>query len=149
MFASIDSPGMRVIEARAETPDGRVLDLDALASLDPSTAERLRSIPADADLQQVADAFVGKEVVRFSLKSERALKRLKTENPGLDLQLDPNLPLVDGALYRIRRAEDPQALEGGNGDIIAKIQLRWWRLAFDREGNKVRAKPLGNGVSAP
>lgn len=158
MFGAIDAPTMRVIQAEALDQDGHSIQLDVYSALDDRTLRRIRTLPRQSDLEQIAPQFVAQAIVPTTLERQAIYEKLQFENPDLlgDQDLSPdrvNNPLPDlpthplaQPLYRLKTMYDPDV--PGAVKTVRAIRLQWWRLRFDHAQYRLRAEPLSQVVEA-
>ena len=158
MFGAIDAPAMRVIQAEALDQDGNSIQLDVYSALDDRTIRRIRTLPRQSDLEQIAPQFVAQTVVPTTVERQAIYEKLQLENP--DLLRDQNLPpdrvtnpLPDVSthplaqpLYRLKTMYDPDVPAAVK--TVKAIRLQWWRLRFDHVQHRLWAEPLSQVVEA-
>ncbi|PSB22788.1 hypothetical protein C7B61_09540 [filamentous cyanobacterium CCP1] len=158
MFGAIDAPAMRVIQAEALDQDGNSIQLDVYSALDDRTIRRIRTLPRQSDLEQIAPQFVAQFVVPTTVERQAIYEKLQLENP--DLLGDQNLPpdritnlLPDlpthplaQPLYRLKTMYDPDVPAAVK--TVKAIRLQWWRLRFDHVQHQLWAEPLSQVVEA-
>ncbi len=153
MFAAIDSPSMRVLAAEGLSQDNQRLDLEVLDALDDSTRQRIRTLPQESDLEQLAEQLLTHEFVPIGFRRQAAYQRLQTQNP--EVHVFPRTSggqrpaIADQAgetpVYRLRRPADPISLEGSTTTLKA-VRLQWWRLRFNPSQISLKAEPLSQPI---
>lgn len=158
MFGVTDAPTMRVIQAEALDQEGHAIQLDVYSALDDRTIRRIRTLPRQSDLEQIAPQFVAQAVVPTTLERQAVYEKLQLEN--LDLPANQNLspdhvanPLPDlpthpltQPLYRLKTMYDPDV--PGVVKTVKAIRLQWWRLRFDHVQHRLWTEPLSQVVEA-
>lgn len=158
MFGAIDAPTMRVIQAEALDQDGHSIQLDVYSALDDRTLRRIRTLPRQSDLEQIAPQFIAQAVVPTTLERQAIYEKLQLESP--DLPVNQNLssdrvtnPLPDlpdhplaQPLYRLKTMYDPDI--PGVVKTVKAIRLQWWRLRFDHVQHRLWAEPMSQIVEA-
>ena len=153
MFAAIDSPSMRVLAAEGLSQDNQRLNLDVLDALDDSTRQRIRTLPQESDLEQLAEQLLTQEFVPIGFRRRAAYQRLQTQNP--EVRVIPHEAANQGTaisdhegempVYRLRRPADPISLESSTKTLKA-VRLQWWRLRFNASQVSLKAAPLSQPV---
>jgi hypothetical protein len=162
MFGAIDAPGMRVIQAEGLDQDGEPIQIDIYSALDDRTIRRIRTLPQQRNLEQMAPQLVAQKIVPSSIQRQAVYEKLQRENPDLPIIPDlanpglssplsnplPNLPTHPLAqpLYRLKTIYDPDVPEAVK--TLKAIRLQWWRLRFDHTQRRLWAEPLGQVVEA-
>ena len=153
MFAAIDSPSMRVLAAAGRTQDNQYLRLDVLDALDDSTRQRIRALPQESDLEQLAEQLLSQEFVPIGFRRQAAYQRLQAQNPKVHVSLlTPGngrsadvTQAAEPPVYRLRQPADPVSLESSIKTLKA-IRLQWWRLRFDPSQVSLNTEPLSQPV---
>jgi hypothetical protein len=163
MFGAIDAPAMRIIQAEALDRDGKPIQLDVYSGLDERTIRRIRTLPRQSDLEQIAPQFVAQAVVPTTVKRQAVYEKLQLENPDSllgqnvppdgvakplpDLLLHPlSQPFFSQPLYRLKTMYDPDVPAAVK--TVKAIRLQWWRLRFDPTQYRLWAEPLSQVVEA-
>jgi hypothetical protein len=157
MFGALDAPGMRIIQAEALDQDGNSIQLDVYSALDDRTIRRIRTLPRQSDLEQIAPQFVAQSVVPTTVERQAIYEKLQLENPDLlgDQNLPPdritNLPDLPThplaqPLYRLKTMYDPDVPAAVK--TVKAIRLQWWRLRFDHVQHRLWVEPLSQVVEA-
>lgn len=158
MFGAIDAPTMRVIQAKALDQDGHSIQLDVYSALDDRTIRRIRTLPRQSDLEQIAPQFVAQSVVPTTVERQAIYEKLQLENPDLLMNQDlppervthplPDLPTHPLAqpLYRLKTMYDPDV--PAVVKTVKAIRLQWWRLRFDPVQHRLWTEPLSQVVEA-
>lgn len=158
MFGAIDAPTMRVIQAEALDQDGHLIQLDVYSALDDRTIRRIRTLPRQSDLEQIAPQFVTQAIVPTTVERQAVYEKFQLENS--DLLGDQNLPLdrvtnplpdlpthpLTQPLYRLKTMYDPDVPAAVK--TVKAIRLQWWRLRFDHVQHRLWAEPLSQIVEA-
>jgi len=105
--------------------------------LDVYTLRRLRALPQDRDLEQIAPELLGKSIVPTSTKPESIYNQLQKDNPNLQ----PN----DLSLYRLKSSSD-DTLGKKPVKVLVAVRLQWWRLRFDHKHHRLWSESLGKVV---
>jgi len=158
MFGAIDAPDMRVIQAEALDQDGNLIQFDVYSALDDRTVRRIRTLPRQSDLEQMAPQFVTQSVVPTTIQRQAIYQKLQSENPDFPAAQDlmqprdanplpnlPNHPLAQ-PLYRLKTVYDPQV--PGTVKTLKAIRLQWWRIRFDQARHRLWSEPLSPVVEA-
>lgn len=146
MFAAIDSPSMRVIWVEALTQEGEVVIVDLFRTLDSSTIRRLRALPRQGDLEQIAPELLNKPIVPTTIRKQAAYNQLNSENTNLELFNNPSSILNSRSLYKLKSVYDPVLPETVKN--IKGVRLQWWRLRFDHTQRRLWAEPLSEMIEA-
>ena len=162
MFGAIDAPTMRMIQAEALDQDGKPIQLDVYSGLDDRTIRRIRTLPRQSDLEQIAPQFVAQAVVPTTVEQQAVYEKLLANSDPLlnqDLPLDrvanplPDLPthplsqpFLSQPLYRLRTMYDPDVPAAVK--TVKAIRLQWWRLRFDPAQHRLWAEPFSQVVEA-
>ena len=151
MFAAIDSPSMRVLAAEGLSTEGELLYVDVLRSLDPSTRQRIRSLPRESDLPRLAEQLLGQEVVPVGFQQQVAHARLSQQNPQAASipQIPPSSFSWAGTdaipVYRLKRSSDP-VLGDRPPQTLKAVRLQWWRLRFNPETVQLVPESLSSPI---
>lgn len=158
MFGAIDAPAMRVIQAEALDQDGNPIQLDVYSALDDRTIRRIRTLPRQSDLQQIAPQFIAQAVVPTTIERQAIYEKLQMENSDFPMDQDLHVdravsplpaqsdhPLAQ-PLYRLKTIYDPDVPEAIK--TVKAIRLQWWRIRFDHVQHRLYAEPLSQIVEA-
>jgi len=162
MFGAIDAPAMRAIQAEGLDQDGKPIQLDVYSALDDRTIRRIRTLPRQSDLEQIAPQFIAQAVVPTTIERQAIYEKLQMENPdflmGQDLPQDlpadravsplpaqSDHPLAQ-PLYRLKTIYDPNVPEAIK--TVKAIRLQWWRIRFDHVQHRLYTEPLSQIVEA-
>lgn len=140
MFASTDAPSMRVVSGEAVTIRGETIRVRALRSLSPDRRSSQRAMPSRRGLEALGAELMEMLFVPTSLQDDAAAAKLRAENPDLGWVFDPEDPGVE-RFYRPVRATDPA--HGAAAVRIRALRLRWWRLVFDADEDRLITRPIG------
>jgi hypothetical protein len=164
MFGAIDAPDMRVIQAEGLDQNGNLIHLDVYSALDDRTILRIRPLPRQSDLEQMAPQFVAQAVVPTSIQRQAIYQKLQSDNPDFPAVQDliqtpdlipaqdanplPNLPNhpLSQPLYRLKTVYDPEV--PGAIKTLKAIRLQWWRIRFDQAHHRLQSEPLSPVVEA-
>ncbi|GAB4376405.1 MAG: hypothetical protein Kow00121_23450 [Elainellaceae cyanobacterium] len=162
MFGAIDAPTMRIIQAKVLDQDGKPIQLDVYSGLDDRTIRRIRTLPRQSDLEQIAPQLVAQAVVPTTVERQAVYEKLLANSDPLldqDLPLDrvtnplPDLPthplsqpFFSQPLYRLKTIYDPDVPAAVK--TVKAIRLQWWRLRFDPTQHRLWAEPLSQVVEA-
>lgn len=132
MFAVADSPSMRVLAAEGLDTKGEQVQFEVLPEFSSAIERRMRSLPKQRDLEQIAPQLIGRELVPRR-------SRINEQDFGT---ADVALPSV---FYRLRHADDPPPRETRT---LQAVRLQWWTLKFDASQTRLYAEPLNPPVEA-
>lgn len=152
MFGAIDSPDMRVIQAEALDRTGQLIQLDVESGLDEYTLRRIRTLPRQRDLEQLAPQLVSQAVVPTTVQRQAVYEKLRASKADLSTLQVPqdggtlsSHPMTQ-PLYRLKTIYDPDVPEATK--TLKAVRLQWWRLRFDPDQHRVWAEPLSSTVTA-
>ena len=152
MFAAIDSPSMRVLATEALTQDNQRIRLEVLYDLDHSTRQRIRSVPKETELEQLAGQLLTQTFVPMGFRRQTAYRSLQSQNPDVSRLLQPSSGSTPSSerrlpLYRLKRSTDPVPAER-TVKMLKAVRLQWWQLQFDAQKISLSAKPLSLPIEA-
>lgn len=158
MFGATDAPDMRVIQAEGLDQDGNLIQVDLYSALGDRTIRRIRTLPRQSDLEQMAPQFVAQFVVPTTIQRQAIYYKLQSDNPDIPAVQDlirnkgsnplPNQTshFLAQPLYRLKTAYDPEV--PGAMKTLKAIRLRWWRIHFDQAHHRLWSEPLSPMVQA-
>lgn len=160
MFATIDAPATRVIMAEGLDQEGHLLRLDVSSALNVNTVRRIRALPRQTDLEQIAPQLVSQLVVPTIIQRQAAYEKLLLDSPELQSvseldrailltpqpSLSPSIQSLSQPLYRLKTAYDPTLPKVVK--TLKAVRLQWWRIRFDRDRHRLWAEPLSEVVEA-
>ena len=157
MFAAIDSSAMRVIQAEGLDQNGQILTLDLVNALDKQTWRRIRALPRQSDLEEIAPQLIAQPFVPSTIRQQAAYEKLQAENISLKEFDDFHSKILDGRasslisqlsqpVYRVKSSYDPIVPEAIK--TLKAVRLQWWRLRFDQTHSRLWAEPLSQIVEA-
>lgn len=143
MFSSTDAPSMRVVSGEAVTTGGETIRVRALRALSRDRRSGRRAMPGRRGLEALGAELMEMLFVPVSLQDDAAAAKLRAENPDLAWVFDPADPGAQ-RFYRPARATDPA--HGPGAVKIRALRLRWWRLVFDADQDRLITRPIGTAV---
>lgn len=138
MFASIDSPGMRVVYAEGIDSVGTKYFIDL--RLNKRSNRRIRCFPQEEDLYSLGESLIDSKFVPSGFKQKSAVDRLRSDNPHLDLQYRL-INFQQIPVYRQLESEDP-IIQGEKPKIFQVINIQAWKIKYDAEQSWLRCEPL-------
>ncbi len=158
MFGAIDAPAMRVIHAEGLDQNGQLIQLDLYSALDDRTIRRIRTLPRQSDLEQIAPQLIAQAVVPTTIERQAVYEKLLLENPDFSaaqhvtsdrivgsLPAQSTDPLIQ-PLYRLKTIYDPDVPDSIK--TVKAVRLQWWRIRFDHTQHRLWAEPLSQSVAA-
>jgi hypothetical protein len=152
MFSTVDSTPARWIRWYASA-DGRETPAEAPPRLDRAI-ERLRAMPSQKRLQQLADDYVRMRFVNSSFDENIKAERKQNADPGPARDSQPAAAAAAEATPRLRVWE-PDEREPKPSELAAvqSVRLELWRWRFDLRSRKMLAwkaaeasAPAGKGA---
>lgn len=145
MFATVDSPGARIVGCEAVTTTGETIRVRASQAINDDRWDTFRAMPDERALSIIARSMLNLTYVRSGVRTGAANERFKAENPDLAATLDGEASRGSD-FYRPLRIGDPDLPE----DQLVRLQsvkLRWWSVTFNRKTKKLHTEPLGSEFS--
>lgn len=139
MFASTDSPRMRVVDAQGVDAEGVALPITASSVLSRRGAHALRSLPDESAMHEAATELAASEFVPVNSRLLSALDELRVQGAKVDAHA---LGLQDAeSVYRVRREDDP-VLAPGTEQSFEAVRIQVWRVRFDEQALSLWLQPL-------
>lgn len=141
MYASIDIPHRRVLQAEGVDIDGNPVVIELTYPGSPISTELIESaktLPEKSLLKNIAHKLLGSNFVLSDRNRKSSIENTPTENLNIDMENMRDKKNI----YRILGEGETNRTQK---DIVRlqKVQLQIWRLRFDQSTNRVRREPLG------
>ncbi|MGF1486532.1 MAG: hypothetical protein ACFBSE_05400 [Prochloraceae cyanobacterium] len=121
MFSSVDRPSNRVIEVIGSTATGESIEID-LNFINNVISEQeiklIKTVPRKKNLKKTAQKILNSELRETTIKG----------------------------LYRLEAKDNYSDRQTKSSVNLERVQIRIWRLQYDRERNSIRYEPLTETV---
>lgn len=146
MFATVDSPEVRILSVEAVDNDGNKIDieLDYKGSpLSDKLIKKIKSKPDRNQLHYIATVLINSEFVPVDKMRRLMKERFRLENSHLDnLENDFN---KEKSVYRFASETDRQNFQD---EIVSlrKVKLQMWSIRFDQKTHRAWTQSLGDPI---
>jgi hypothetical protein len=142
MFATIDSPGNRVLFATGLDIHENTVYIDVARSLDGRMDRYVRSLPRQAVVQRIARQLLDTPLVGSDLKLRIAYEQLQRDNLNHPALLHFASLRPESGPHRKRQVNDPPA----PATRLKAIRLQVFRVHFDPKTWMLQIAQVGDPV---
>jgi len=146
MFATIDSPEVRLIEIEAIDSDGREIDIELNYNGSPVSERLIKKIKSNPERQvltDLADYLLNSQFVSTYDQKEYLRQRIKLESPDSSSGVTETEP--ERKVYKFASKNDQNVL---NTSIVKlkEVRLQMWTIKYDRSTRRASTEKLGEPV---
>jgi len=146
MFATIDSPEVRMMEIEAIDSDGREIDIELVYYGSPVSEKLIKKIKSNPERQlltDLADYLLNSQFVSTYDKKESLWKRIELENPDASSGVTKNEQ--ERKVYRFASKKD-QILQNASIVRLKEVRLQMWTIKYDQSTHRASTDKLGEPV---
>ena len=144
MFASIDSPNMRTVNAYGFDYNGTKVKIDIWSSVTPHNKKKLQCIPSSKMLMMIGKELIESEFVPVNVGLENAIKKIsETKLYNQDDNNFSNSFKENNVVYRKKKRNNSSLKAIHFKTIVIEI----WQLHYDKSSSKLYCTRIGEPIN--